>query len=73
MNTTNRPPASEISFAPHCFVQDGTREEYVVSRSALHSGPATFTSRVEADAYAAKTRRAVTVRVVPVMRRVSWK
>ena len=71
MDKTNRPAV--VSFAAHCFEQVGTRTEYTVSRSALHSGPAHFgEDRAAAEMYASKTRRTVNVRIVPVMRRVSW-
>lgn len=78
MNTTNPGPRptdpNEISFAPHCFVQTGTRTEYSVSRSSLHSGPEKFgTDRAAAEEYARRTGRAVCESAVPVRVRVSWR
>lgn len=74
MTKTNRPTnPADISFAPHCFAQDGTRTEYIVARSAIHSGPANFgANKQAAEDYARKTGRIVTEVTTAVMRRVSW-
>lgn len=63
---------TKISFAPECFEQTGTRTEYIVGRSALHSGPAVFSDENEAVAFARKTGREVSRREVPILRRVRW-
>lgn len=63
---------AEISFAPHCFVQVGTRTEYSVRRSALHSGPAVFEDKAAAEAFARRTNSQVNAYEVPIRKRVSW-
>jgi hypothetical protein len=63
----------EISFAPHCFVQVGTRTMYSVARSALHSGPAVFDNAAAAEEFASRCGRAVTAYEVAIKRRVSWR
>lgn len=71
---TNRPTnPAEISFAPHCFAQVGTRTEYSVARSALHSGPAVFNDKAQAEAFARRSNRSVTAYEVPVMKRIAWR
>lgn len=71
---TKRPTnPSDISFASHCFVQDGTRTEYSVLRSALHSGPAVFANREKAEAFARRAGRPITETTVRVMKRIAWK
>ena len=74
--TTNPEPRpadpSMIRFDRDCFEQVGVKVVYSVSRSALHSGPAHFDSRDDAEAYARKTGRAVNATEKPVMRRVRW-
>jgi hypothetical protein len=75
MNATNsnRPSnPAEISFAPHCFEQVGTKTVYRVARMAPNY-PIEFDDEHEARAYAAKRKRLVAVCTKPVMRRVSWK
>lgn len=61
-----------ISFERRCFVEDGSTVEYRVLRSALHSGPAKFSDRAEAEAFAKRFNRVVTEVTKPVMRRISW-
>lgn len=74
MALPNRPSdPSTISFDPSCFEVTGTREEYAVGRSALHSGPAYFgTDRAAANAFAKRRGRDVLVNVVTVKRRIRW-
>lgn len=73
MILANRPADSRtISFARECFEAIGTRTEYLVARSSLHSGPATFQDKAEAEDYARRTGRAVESREVPVLRRIRW-
>ena len=63
---------SKISFADHCFETVGTIERYSVAQSALQPGPATFSDRAQAEAFARKRGRTVHVYVVPDRRRVRW-
>lgn len=77
MNTTLGPrptnPA-EISFAPHCFRQDGEVVEYVVPAGrGAGSYPKRFTVEADASAYAARVGRPMERRVNPRMVRVSWR
>ena len=66
-----RPHPSLISFAPECFVTDGTREEYSVGSVAGY--PKKFGSDLAAaTAYATRCGTTPTVNVVPVLRRVRW-
>lgn len=69
---TDRDPNRPLSFARDCFIQDGTRTEYVVLRSAIHSGPLVTSNEAEAREYARRTGRTVAQREVPVMRRIKW-
>ena len=62
-----------ISFDPRCFAQVGERTEYVVVQSPLQAGPRIFADRDKADAWAKKVGRGVTERVVPILKRVSWR
>lgn len=64
---------AEISFAPECFRQVGTRTEYSVARSAIHSGPAVFTDPGDAARFARATGRPVTSYQVAIRERVSWR
>ena len=69
---TNRPEPSKISFSADCFEVRGESVHWTVARSALHSGPAEFTSEAEALAFAARTGRAVTEVRSPRLVRVRW-
>ena len=75
MTTTQLPPRPEphlISFDPSCFVRDGFDTYWTVARSTTCSGPEKFTSLDAAQAYAAKTGRAVTEHRTPRLVRVRW-
>jgi hypothetical protein len=64
----------EISFARDCFVQDGTRTEYVVPAAPGSTAyPRAFDDRADAEAWARKTRQPVRERAVPIMRRIKWR
>jgi hypothetical protein len=63
---------SAISFAADCFETTGERTEYHVIRDAVHSGPAKFNNRADAEAFARKSNRSVTEQRFPVTRRVRW-
>jgi len=67
-----RPAANLISFASDCFAQDGEEVYYLVIQSALKSGPARFSDRAQADAFAAKRNRGVSEVRCPRMVRVRW-
>lgn len=71
-NLGPRPKPEMIRFDRDCFEVVGTEVIYYVSQSALQGGPARFTSRDEAYAFAKKRNRAVTECVEPVSRRVRW-
>jgi hypothetical protein len=65
---------NEISFDARCFVVTGTRTEYTVSRSAIHSGPANFGEDLAAaQKYAARTGREVMTSTVSIKTRISWR
>jgi hypothetical protein len=68
----NRPDPSKISFAADCFDVRGESVHWTVTRSALHSGPAKFTSETEAREFAARTGRTVTEVRSPRLVRVRW-
>lgn len=61
-----------ISFDARCFVQDGVEVHYLVTQSALHSGPARFDDESDAAEYARKTGRVATRVESPKMRRIAW-
>lgn len=63
----------DISFDPRCFTQVGESTEYVVRQSPLQTGPRVFTDRAKAEVWAKKVGRVVTERVVPILKRVSWR
>lgn len=63
----------DISFDPRCFTEVGERTEYTVGQSALKAGPRVFEDRAKAEAWAKKTGRAVTERVVPIHKRIRWR
>ncbi len=63
---------SKISFALDCFEIIGYEDRYTVMRGALHSGPAVFDSKAEAEAYARKVGRTVSVSSWPIRRRTKW-
>lgn len=67
-----RPAANLISFAAECFAQDGEEVHYLVTQSTLNSGPARFSNREEASAFAARRNRSVTEVRCPRMVRVRW-
>lgn len=67
-----KPAPQMISFASECFAQDGEEVYYLVSQSALHSGPARFSDRAQAEEFACKRRREVTEVRRPRMVRVRW-
>lgn len=67
-----RPAPHLISFADSCFSVDGEEVHYLVTQSALHSGPARFSDRAEADAFAARRNRSVTEVRSPRMVRTRW-
>lgn len=68
-----RPHPSLISFAPECFVTDGTREEYSVLNPFGRGGPEKFgTDLAAATKHALRCGREVETHVVPVLRRVRW-
>lgn len=68
----NRPAPSEISFAADCFEARGESVHWIVTRSALHSGPARFENETEAREFAARTGRTVTEVRTPRLVRVRW-
>ena len=75
MNTTTRPAnPADISFAPHCFVQDGVNVSWIVGGNLAPNYPAQFADEESALKYARKTGRLANVRRVesPRMVRVSW-
>ena len=72
VTNATRPASHLIRFDRDCFEQDGERVEYVVHRSALHSGPAVFNERSMAESFARATGRAVTERRSPRLVRVKW-
>jgi hypothetical protein len=75
MNATNETRPSnpaEISFAPHCFEQVGTKTVYRVARMAPNY-PIEFDNEQEARDYAAVRQRLVAVCTKPIMHRVSWR
>jgi hypothetical protein len=75
MNTTRPANPADISFAPHCFAQDGVTVEWVVGGNLAPNYPSRFSSEAEAMAYARKTGRLNNVSRVesPRMVRVSWR
>lgn len=67
-----RPYPNQIRFSPDCFEPSGTRTEFIVLQSPLHSGPAVFTEERDAVEFAKRANRGVIRREVPVLRRVKW-
>ena len=63
---------SKISFARDCFVDGEETVSYLVSRSALYSGPARFSDRAAADAFAKMTGRDVQTQRSRKQVRVRW-
>jgi hypothetical protein len=61
-----------IRFDRDCFEAAGEEIEYTVSRSALHAGPAVFSSRADAEDYARRCNRPVSERKRTIWRRVKW-
>lgn len=69
---SNRPSPEKISFADHCFINDGVIVEFRVLRSWLQSGPAVFRDESQAAAYAKKVNRTYERIEYPRKVRVSW-
>lgn len=73
MNTTTRPTnPADISFDRRCFVQDGTKVEWVVGGMLAPNYPKRFDTEEAAERYAKKIRGYVTRDESPRMVRIAW-